>query len=224
MAAPNGNHNHWKHGGSGTRLYFIWKTMRQRCNNPNNGKYKRYGKRGIKVCPEWDDYSNFKRWSMSNGYSEKLTIDRIDTNGDYEPSNCRWADDIQQANNKTSNVMINYKGEIMTMAEFCRKNNLKYKMFSKYRKLGIPIEELIKKTKVNTKFIVTVQKGKTMEDLKLKHIAGIIKINGRISIYEDDFGTSFCPTVADFNRCAESYVVGISASEGTLDIHIMNEI
>lgn len=63
-----------------------------------------------------------------------------------------------------------------------------------------------------------------MEDLKLKHIAGIIKINGRISIHEDDYGTSFCPTVADFNRCAESYVVGISASDGALEIHIMNEI
>jgi hypothetical protein len=63
-----------------------------------------------------------------------------------------------------------------------------------------------------------------MEDLKLKHIAGIIKINGRIFIHEDDFGTSFSPTVADFNRRAESYVVGISASEGALEIHIMDEI
>jgi len=63
-----------------------------------------------------------------------------------------------------------------------------------------------------------------MEDLKLKHIAGIIKINGRITICEDDYGTSFCPTIADFNRCSESYVVGISASEGALEIHIMQEI
>lgn len=224
MAAPNGNHNHRKHGGYGTRLYFIWKTMRQRCNNPNNGKYKRYGERGIKVCSEWDDYSNFKKWSLLNGYSENLTIDRIDTNGDYEPSNCRWADDIQQANNKTNNVMINYNGEIITMAEFCRKNNLKYKMFSKYRKLGMPIEELIKKTNINTKFIVATQKGENMEDLKLKHIAGIIRANGKISIYEDDYGTSFCPTIANFNQYAESYVVGIMASDNALEIHIKNEI
>lgn len=63
-----------------------------------------------------------------------------------------------------------------------------------------------------------------MEDLKLKHITGIIKMNGRISVHEEDYGTSFCPTVADFNRCSESYVVGISAGEGALEIHIKWEI
>lgn len=145
MPAPIGNHNHRKHGDCRTRLYFIWKTMRQRCNNPNNGKCQRYGGRGIKVCLEWEDYPAFKRWAIANGYTDNLSIDRIDVNGDYEPSNCRWANDIQQANNKTSNVMISYKGENLTMAEFCRKKNLNYKVFSKYRKAGLSVEESIRR-------------------------------------------------------------------------------
>lgn len=63
-----------------------------------------------------------------------------------------------------------------------------------------------------------------MEDLRLKHVTGIIKVNGRISIHEDDFGTSFLPSIADFSRYSESYVVGISACEGVLEIHIMQKI
>ena len=94
--------NRRTHGLCGTRLHRIWKKMKSRCHNPNDPDYKKwYGSRGIKVCDEWlNDFKAFYDWSMSHGYSDELTIDRIDVNGNYEPSNCRWVSAKEQAKNK----------------------------------------------------------------------------------------------------------------------------
>lgn len=89
------------HGLSKTPQYKVWKDMKSRCYNTSNKCYNLYGSRGIVVCDEWlNNYLAFYEWSIANGYSKNLTIDRIDVNGNYEPSNCRWVDDFTQAKNK----------------------------------------------------------------------------------------------------------------------------
>ncbi|WDU82287.1 hypothetical protein [Caloramator sp. Dgby_cultured_2] len=86
------------HGMTKTRIYECWLDMKKRCNDLNNKEYHNYGERGIRVCEEWEkDFKNFYDWSINNGYNDNLTIDRIDVNGDYEPSNCRWVTWSQQA-------------------------------------------------------------------------------------------------------------------------------
>lgn len=92
--------NHRTHGEARTRLYRIWKAMRKRCNNPNDSCYYLYGGRGITVCEEWSQYEPFKLWALNNGYSEELSIDRIEPNGNYEPANCRWATAKEQVINR----------------------------------------------------------------------------------------------------------------------------
>lgn len=114
---------HKKHGMSNTRLFKAWTCMTQRCKNPNDGAYKNYGGRGITVCEGWlgeNGFENFYGWAMKNGYSDDLTIDRINVNGDYEPSNCRWATMKEQQNNKRNNHIISLNGEEHTISEWSR--------------------------------------------------------------------------------------------------------
>ncbi len=108
-----------KHGKLNTRLCKIWSSMKTRCFNKNDISYKWYGGRGISICDEWmNDFLSFYDWSMSNGYKDNLTIDRIDVNGNYEPSNCRWVDMKTQNRNKRSNLFIEYDGEYKCLSEW----------------------------------------------------------------------------------------------------------
>ena len=89
-----------KHGLIQTRIYRTWADMKARCSNSNANNYKYYGGRGIKVCDEWHKFVPFYEWAMANGYTDNLTIDRIDVNGNYEPSNCRWVSMAEQVKNR----------------------------------------------------------------------------------------------------------------------------
>lgn len=113
------------HGETKTRLYRIWRNMKWRCNNPKCDKYERYGGRGIKLCAEWNNsYEQFRDWSLVNGYSDSLTIDRIDNDGNYEPSNCRWADYQTQENNSRNCHYLEYAGMRKSISDWAREVGL----------------------------------------------------------------------------------------------------
>lgn len=109
---------YYKHGETSTRLYRIWSSMKTRCNNPNRAHYKNYGARGIKVCEEWNDFSCFKKWALSNGYSDTLTLDRINNDKGYYPDNCRWITMQEQSNNRRTNHLVTYKGQTKTVVQW----------------------------------------------------------------------------------------------------------
>lgn len=139
--------NH-RHKMSGKRLYSIWQKMKDRCYNPNVRSYKDYGARGIKICDEWIVPDNFFQWALSNGYREDLTIDRIEVNGNYGPSNCKWSTAKEQARNRRSNIEVEYQGKKMTLIEAAEKSNISYKVLNaRYRRgargegLFLPVQE-----------------------------------------------------------------------------------
>lgn len=136
-----------KHGLSKTRICKIYRKMKGRCYNPNNPKYYTYGARGITICEEWLNKKtgliNFYNWSMANGYRDDLSIDRVDNNKGYSPANCRWADNFMQANNKTINHYITYKGETKTLAQWARTFNMKYRLLLGRIKYGWDFERAI---------------------------------------------------------------------------------
>ena len=126
-----------------SKLYKVWSTMKDRCNNPNNKGYSNYGGRNVKVCDEWNDYDNFYAWSIENGYDESLSLDRINNDGNYEPSNCRWSTRREQNENKRNNHLETINGLTFTLSQWARKYNLNYKTIYTRYKRGKRNEELI---------------------------------------------------------------------------------
>ena len=107
------------HGGTGDRLHKIWRSMRNRCKFSCVNQYHRYGGRGISVCEEWvESFDAFRSWAMDNGYKTELQIDRINNDGDYSPSNCRWVTVKEQANNRSTSHKIEYNGITKTLTEW----------------------------------------------------------------------------------------------------------
>ena len=115
------------HGQSKTRLYTIWCDIKQRCLNKNQEVFKHYGKRKIKICDEWrNDFNSFYDWAIRNGYNDNLTIDRIDVNGNYKPSNCRWVTMKEQHRNTRKNVFVEINGAKKVLIDWCSDYKIKY--------------------------------------------------------------------------------------------------
>lgn len=139
-----------KHGFSKSKLLNKWKGMISRCENKKDVNYKNYGARGITVCNEWHDYETFCKWAYANGFDEskskrEMTLDRIDVNGNYEPSNCRFADWTLQQRNKRTNRCIEYNGEKHCVSEWAELTGINYRTILNRLNNGLAIEKVLRK-------------------------------------------------------------------------------
>ena len=114
------------HGMSHTRLYRIWDNIRGRTLRPSNTYFKNYGGRGIKLYAPWQEFVPFMEWALSSGYTDELSIDRIDNDGPYSPDNCRWVSHKDQDRNKRTNVWIDYNGERICQQDLAERLGVHY--------------------------------------------------------------------------------------------------
>ena len=136
---------HYKDGRSNTRLYRIWVNIKTRCYNTNSPNYTRYGGRGVTVCNEWlNDFTAFYNWAITNGYADDLTIDRIDVNGNYEPSNCRWVANSEQQRNKRNVPIYTYNEITFSQCDVYKLFGVKRTTFQARIKRGLTVEQAIK--------------------------------------------------------------------------------
>lgn len=117
--------------------------MKARCFDHNNKRYIRYGQRGITVCNEWMNFLNFYNWAINNGYNNNLTIDRINVNGNYEPSNCRWVTLKTQMNNMSRNTRLFFNGKNLTYSEWESETGIKQHTIAKRIKSGWSIKDAL---------------------------------------------------------------------------------
>ena len=133
------------HNKRNTRLYTIWNHMKDRCYNPNSKIYRFYGGRNIIICDEWkNDFETFYNWAINNGYDDSLTIDRINSFGNYEPSNCRWITIQDQQRNRTNNRFITYNNETKTLSQWATEYGFTWEQLrDRIDKLGWDFEKAI---------------------------------------------------------------------------------
>lgn len=139
-------YNFKTHGDTGTRLHNIWRGFLSRCSNPNVKCYERYGGRGITVCDEWKGehgFEHFKKWAITNGYRDDLTIDRKNVNGNYCPENCKWSTIKEQNNNKRKNIKLKYNGKEQTIAQWAEELGVSYSMLYSRIKKGWSVEKAL---------------------------------------------------------------------------------
>ena len=105
--------------------------------------HNRYAGRGIKVCEEWHDYNNFKKWALENGFNESLSLDRTNNNGDYAPDNCRWTSDKKQANNRSNTILLTYNGETHSLSEWADILDVPYNRLASRVNRGWEVKDII---------------------------------------------------------------------------------
>lgn len=137
-----------KHGFSRTKLFYVYQGMHSRCEKTSHKMYERYGGRGISVCEEWsgkDGFINFYNWAIENGYKERLQVDRINNNGNYEPSNCRWVTCYENLMNKSNTLFYEYKGQKKTLKDWAEETGIPYKRLrARIKECGWCFEKAIK--------------------------------------------------------------------------------
>lgn len=185
------------HGKSKSRLYTLYEGMKARCNKTNSVVYKYYGGRGIKVCPEWEkDFLAFEKWMLDNGYDETLprgvqTIDRIDSDGDYSPSNCRIITIAEQQRNKKCLKKYSYNGEEHLLCEWAEITGISYKVLeSRINRYGWSFEEAIEnpkfsKVKLDKKAISFNGETKSIKEWSEKLGIKENTIRGRMRYYSE---------------------------------------
>lgn len=143
-----------KHGLNTHALYRRYYSMLDRCYNANCKTYNRYGGRGITVCDEWkNNFQAFYDWAISTGWSKELAIDRVNNDGNYEPSNCRWATDKMECRNRSSNKIIEFNNNKKCVAEWCEIYNVTQHVFYNRRRNGWSIEEALTTPPMKNQFV-----------------------------------------------------------------------
>lgn len=177
--SPNKKGINQIHGMSRTRLYHEWVSMRNRCKNPNDKSASSYYLKGISVCKEWNsDFSAFRDWALSNGYSDSLTIDRIDNSKGYSPDNCRWVSMAEQQQNRTNNVYVEYNGKQWCLRTLCTEIGFPYKLahrrYKRAKTSGKTISAEILFTPIHTEKIAHKYRKPILEDASAdtKHTQG----------------------------------------------------
>lgn len=125
------------------RIYRIWANMKYRCNAKSGRQYKYYGSKGITVCKEWLDFINFYNWAIKNGYKKGLELDRIDNDGNYEPSNCQWITHKENNNKRGNNRLLIAFGETHTLAEWAEIKNISDKTLTSRLRRGWNVEKAL---------------------------------------------------------------------------------
>lgn len=141
-------------------LYGRWNAMKQRCFNETNPKFHRYGGRGITIVDEWLDFHEFENWAKENGYQKELTLDRIDTDGNYGPSNCRWVNQSIQQNNRNNNRIIEYEGKEYTLAELSDLYDMNSATLAQRLDKGMSVKKALNK-KMNFNYILVEHEGES---------------------------------------------------------------
>lgn len=206
---------HQKYTITNKRIYNIWSDMINRCKSKTRRDSKNYFLKGIRVCTEWQFYDNFEKWALSNGYADDLTIDRINFNGNYEPSNCRWITIQEQQRNKETTTFYTYKGETKCLKEWSEITGInRGTLWSRIHGEGLSMEEAINKkhrTQITNVMIDYNGEKMCLSDFARKYGLNISTLSKYLKR-----GDSLQEIMSNKNLFKDKYKIPISDSELTI--------